>query len=58
MTEKQEKLLRELAELEHAHVTPQRKTWFEAIGEYFSFMRGNTAASQDAKDEKKETKKG
>lgn len=58
LTEKQEKLLRELAELEHAHVTPQRKTWFEAIGEYFSFMRGNTAAGQDAKDEKKETKKG
>jgi molecular chaperone DnaJ len=57
LNEKQEKLLRELAELEHVHVTPQRKTWFEAIGEYFSFFRG-AAAADAPKEEKKEKKKG
>ena len=29
-------LLTELADIEHANVTPHRKTFFEAIKEYFS----------------------
>jgi molecular chaperone DnaJ len=33
--ERQEELLRELAELEHADVTPQRKSFLESIRDYF-----------------------
>jgi molecular chaperone DnaJ len=33
---RQRELLNELAELEHANVTPHRKTFFETIKEYFS----------------------
>ena len=36
LTPKQRELLSELAELEHANVTPHRKTFFETIKEYFS----------------------
>lgn len=31
-----EKLLRELAEIEHVDVMPHRKTWFERVTEYFT----------------------
>jgi molecular chaperone DnaJ len=33
---KQEELLRQLAAEEHAHVTPQRKKFFEKLKEYFA----------------------
>ncbi|WP_425613924.1 molecular chaperone DnaJ [Anatilimnocola sp. NA78] len=36
LTARQRELLQELAELEHANVTPHRKTFFETITEYFS----------------------
>ena len=36
LTARQRELLQELAELEHANVTPHRKTFFETIKEYFS----------------------
>jgi molecular chaperone DnaJ len=36
LTPRQEELLRELADLEHAHVTPHRKTFLEKIRDYFS----------------------
>ncbi len=36
LTARQRELLTELAELEHANVTPHRKTFFETIKEYFS----------------------
>ncbi len=36
LTDKQQELLRQLAELEHVHVTPQRKSFLEKIREYFS----------------------
>ena len=36
LTPQQEQLLRELAEVEHAHVTPQRKSFLEKLREYFS----------------------
>jgi molecular chaperone DnaJ len=35
LTERQEQLLRELAAEEHANVSPQRKTFFEKLKEYF-----------------------
>lgn len=34
LTKRQEELLRELAELEHAHVSPQRKTFLEKLRSY------------------------
>ncbi len=36
LSKDQERILRELAELEHANVSPQRKGFLEKIGEYFS----------------------
>ena len=33
---RQQELLRELAEIEHVDVTPQRRSFFERIKEYFS----------------------
>ena len=35
LTARQKELLRELAELEHAHVTPPRKSFFEKVRELF-----------------------
>ena len=35
LTTRQEELLRELAELEHANVTPHRKSFLEKIRDYF-----------------------
>ncbi|MDA0657923.1 MAG: molecular chaperone DnaJ [Planctomycetota bacterium] len=35
LTPQQEKLLRDLAQLEHAEVTPQRKTFLEKLRDYF-----------------------
>jgi molecular chaperone DnaJ len=40
---KQETLLRELAELEHADVTPHRKSFLEKLREYFSPSNGSQA---------------
>ena len=36
LNERQEELLRELAELEHKHVSPHRKSFFESVKDYFS----------------------
>jgi molecular chaperone DnaJ len=36
LSEEQEELLRQLAELEHTEVTPHRKTWFEQLKDYFT----------------------
>jgi molecular chaperone DnaJ len=36
LSERQEELLRELAELDHAHVTPHRKSFLERIRDYFT----------------------
>ncbi len=36
LDERQQELLRELAELEHAHVSPHRKNFFEKVREFFS----------------------
>lgn len=36
LTARQEELLRELAELEHNHVTPHRKSFLETIRDYFT----------------------
>ena len=36
LTERQEELLRELAELEERHVSPKRKSFFEKVKEYFA----------------------
>jgi molecular chaperone DnaJ len=36
LSQEQETLMRELAELEHANVSPHRKTFFETLKEYFS----------------------
>lgn len=36
LTEQQEEKLRELAELEHKHVSPHRKSFFENLKEYFT----------------------
>ncbi len=35
LTERQEELLRELAELENANVSPHRKSFFEKLRDYF-----------------------
>ena len=32
----QEEILRELADTEHVHVTPERKSFFEKVKEYFA----------------------
>lgn len=36
LNERQEELIRELAELEHADVSPHRKSFFESLKDYFS----------------------
>lgn len=36
LTERQEELLRELAELEETHVSPHRKSFFETLKDYFT----------------------
>jgi molecular chaperone DnaJ len=36
LTGEQEDLLRKLAELDHKHVMPQRKSFFEQVREFFS----------------------
>jgi molecular chaperone DnaJ len=33
---RQEELLRELAELEHTHVSPHRKSFFEKVRDFFT----------------------
>ena len=36
LTARQEELLRELAEIEHEHVSPRRKSFFEKLRDYFT----------------------
>ena len=40
LNERQEELLRELAELDHKDVTPHRKSFLEKIGDYFASLSG------------------
>lgn len=46
LTPRQEELLREMADLEHANVTPHRKTFLEKLRDYFS-SSGESAASKE-----------
>jgi molecular chaperone DnaJ len=34
LNKRQEELLRELAELDHKHVSPERKSWLDSVSEY------------------------
>ena len=36
LTKRQEELLRELAELDHKHVSPQRKSFFDKLKDLFT----------------------
>jgi molecular chaperone DnaJ len=36
LTPRQEELLRELADVEHEHVSPRRKGFFEKLRDYFT----------------------
>ncbi|MBM3998768.1 MAG: molecular chaperone DnaJ [Planctomycetes bacterium] len=51
LTAKQEDLLRQLAELEHTHVTPHRKTFLEKIRGYFTSESPDGAAERDRREE-------
>jgi molecular chaperone DnaJ len=44
LAKEEEQLLRQLAELEHKHVAPQRKSFFQQVAEYF------TASDESDKD--------
>jgi molecular chaperone DnaJ len=46
LSKRQEELLRELAELDHKHVSPQRKSFFEKLRELF------TGTEPEAKEKK------
>jgi len=46
MTERQEELIRELAELEHVHVSSHRKTFFEKLKDFFSSHETNETDSE------------
>jgi molecular chaperone DnaJ len=46
LTERQKELLRELAELEHKHVTPPRKSFFDKVRDYF-VSGGDTAQMEE-----------
>lgn len=46
LNEKQQQLLRELAELEHANVTPQRKSFLDKVKKYF-VADAETAKTED-----------
>ncbi|QDU96676.1 molecular chaperone DnaJ [Lignipirellula cremea] len=48
LTTRQEELLRELAELEHVHVTPHRKSFLEKIRDYFT---GSPEEDEEASEE-------
>lgn len=45
LTERQEELIRELAELEQTHVSPHRKSFFEKLKEYFTGHEAEEAES-------------
>lgn len=47
LTSRQEELLRELAELEHANVTPHRKSFLEKIRDYFTSATDSSDATED-----------
>jgi molecular chaperone DnaJ len=46
LTAKQEELLRQLAELENTHVTPQRKSFLSKLREYFTGDSANNVEDQ------------
>jgi molecular chaperone DnaJ len=57
LTKRQEELFRELAELDHKNVSPQRKTFFDTIKEFFTGTEnkdGKASGERPAAEEKKE----
>jgi molecular chaperone DnaJ len=46
LSKEEDSLLRELAELEHKHVAPERKGFFEKLKEYFTADEENPAAKE------------
>jgi molecular chaperone DnaJ len=49
LTKRQEELFRELAELDHKHVSPERKTFFDRVRNFFT---GGEAAEKETKEAK------
>jgi molecular chaperone DnaJ len=47
LTKRQEELLRELAELDHKHVSPQRKSFLEKVKEFFTPEQQAEAKSEE-----------
>lgn len=47
LTSRQEELLRELADLEHAHVTPHRKSFLDKLRDYFVPVEEEAAQSKE-----------
>jgi molecular chaperone DnaJ len=47
LSEEQEELLRKLAELDHADVTPHRKSFLEKLRDYFSPPAENDAQENE-----------
>jgi len=45
LTKRQEELLRELAELDGKHVSPERKSFLERVKEFFTASSSKEAAS-------------
>ena len=41
LTKRQQELLRELADLDHKHVSPERKSFFEKVKDYFAPVEEN-----------------
>jgi molecular chaperone DnaJ len=49
LTKRQEELLREFAETEQAHVTPQRKSFFDQLRNFFT-AEGSSSDDQKSKE--------
>jgi molecular chaperone DnaJ len=47
LSARQEELLRELAEIEHEHVSPKRKSFFEKLRDYFTEEEETSEESRD-----------
>lgn len=56
ITAEQEKLLRQLAELEQVHVTPQRKGFFKRIKDYLQSVAEDLKEESTADDKEKKSK--
>lgn len=51
LSAEEDRLLRELAELEHTHVAPQRKSFFRQLKDYFVGEHGDAEATAEAGSE-------